>query len=93
MSANKKLPAETEPNARQVGGDHYKKNTVDCPNCGVALEHWDIYGQRDGLLYGVTRYLWRWQDKNGVEDLEKARHFIDKMISVASRREAKGKER
>jgi hypothetical protein len=31
MSMNEKLLAEIEPNARQVGGDHYKKNTVACP--------------------------------------------------------------
>jgi hypothetical protein len=34
-----------------------------------------------GFLWGNgIKYLARWQDKGGVEDLRKARHYIDAMI-------------
>jgi hypothetical protein len=30
----------------------------------------------------ITRYVERYRDKNGVEDLRKARHFLDKLIEL-----------
>ena len=36
-----------------------------------------------GFLQGnVIKYLCRYRDKNGVEDLRKARHYLDKLIEV-----------
>jgi hypothetical protein len=28
----------------------------------------------------VIKYITRWQDKNGLEDLYKCRHFLNKLI-------------
>jgi hypothetical protein len=36
----------------------------------------------------ITKYLFRWRQKGGVRDLEKARHFLDKYIETAEKREA-----
>ena len=33
-----------------------------------------------GLLFNVHKYLHRWQDKNGVEDLDKAQWYLEKLI-------------
>jgi hypothetical protein len=39
--------------------------------------------QFKGFLWGnVIKYIARWQDKGGVEDLRKARHYMDKLIEV-----------
>lgn len=35
----------------------------------------------------IRKYLWRWKDKNGVEDLKKARRCLDQMIEVAEGQE------
>lgn len=62
-------------NARQVGGDHYKTG---------GEEHWDRVA-RLGLDYfqaQVTKYVERCWRKNGIEDLKKARHFLDKYIEL-----------
>lgn len=62
-------------NDRQVGGNHYQKHVV---------QHWDIVAMY-GLDYfqgQITKYVMRWRDKGGVEDLEKARHFLDKYIEL-----------
>ena len=66
MSANKK----------QIGGTHYKK--------GSGEEHWDRAWRLkyDPFQYIITKWVERWRDKGGVEDLEKARHAIDKYIEV-----------
>lgn len=69
-------------NDKQVGGGHYKT-----PG---AVEHWDIVVQHDlDYFQGqITKYIMRWRDKNGVEDLEKARHFLDKYIELAQAAES-----
>ena len=59
-------------NETQVGGTHYK----------TGFQHWDLVLML-GLPYlpaQVTRYLSRWKKKNGLQDLEKAYHYINKMV-------------
>lgn len=63
-------------NERQIGGDHYKKG---------GEEHWDRQWRLYGLGYFVgciTKYVERYHDKNGIQDLEKAKHFLDKLIEL-----------
>lgn len=39
-----------------------------------------------GFLRGNTfKYLWRYPDKNGVEDLKKARWYLDQLIAEMGR--------
>lgn len=63
----------TSANERQVGGQHYSSTS--------GLQHWDLiekYGV--GYLEGcATKYLQRWKLKNGLQDLEKAAHYIQKL--------------
>lgn len=61
-------------NTKQVGGDHYAK--------GGEFQHWDLisYNFGAGYLIGcATKYLTRWRDKNGVQDLQKSLHYIEKL--------------
>lgn len=65
----------------QVGGDHYSKNVI---------QPWDVIEQY-GLNYfsgNVLKYLLRYRDKNGVEDLKKARHYLDKLIEYTGEDES-----
>lgn len=67
-------------NDRQVGGDHYKRASVD-----GGEEHWDRQFRLFGPGYHIgqiTKYVERYRFKNGREDLEKARHFLDKLIEL-----------
>lgn len=61
-------------NKRQVAGSHYRKHG--------ALQHWDIVLRFDlDYFQGqITKYVMRWKDKNGVQDLQKAAHFLEKYI-------------
>lgn len=62
-------------NDTQHGGDHYK---------GKAIQPWDyIEANNIPFLEGsAIKYLTRWRDKGGVEDLRKALHFIQKRIEL-----------
>ena len=63
-------------NAIQVGGGHYKSR----------YQHWDFVLQVLAARYlegNITKYMTRWQKKNGLEDLKKASHYLDKLITLA----------
>lgn len=66
-----------KPNDMQIGGNHYKK---------LEYEHWDFVTDvtfSDSYLKGCcSKYIVRWRDKNGIEDLQKALHYLDKIISL-----------
>lgn len=52
------------------------------------LECWDvILDQEMNFLEGnILKYLWRYKEKNGVEDLKKARVYLDKLISEVEKK-------
>ena len=62
-------------NEEQIGGRHY----MDKP-----FQPWDfIVGNKMGYLEGnIIKYVSRYKEKNGVEDLIKASHYLDKLIEV-----------
>lgn len=59
----------------QVGGDHYKKMPIQ----PVEFIHKNNIPYLEG---NVIKYVTRWRDKHGVQDLEKAKHYIDLLISL-----------
>lgn len=80
-------------NARQEGGDHYKvKAAIECPHCLQAIEHWDIAwsARWDFFQYCITKYVFRWRYKRGVEDLKKAAHYLQKYIELLEKDEGEG---
>jgi hypothetical protein len=66
----------------QIGGTHYINKAVQPWD---AMQAWMTPEQFAGFLMGNSiKYLARWQEKGGVEDLCKARHYLDKLIEVAT---------
>lgn len=63
-------------NKRQVAGSHYAKHGE--------LQHWDVvdHFNLDYFQGQITKYVMRWKDKNGIEDLKKAQHFLEKYIEL-----------
>lgn len=58
--------------AKQVGGSHYKR----------ACQPWEIIEEWE-LNYwagNIIKYVLRYPYKNGVEDLEKAAHYLEYLI-------------
>jgi hypothetical protein len=58
----------------QVDGDHYVKCAIQ------PLDY--IMANKLGFVEGnIVKYATRWQDKDGVVDLKKARDYLDKLIA------------
>ena len=80
VTQSKPFVPSTKADDLQVGGDHYK-------NMGVqpwkAMESWMTPEEFRGFLKGNSiKYLARCNSKGGVEDVKKARHYIDKLVEV-----------
>jgi len=59
----------------QTGGSHYK----DCKIQPVEY----IHGNNLSYLQGnVVKYVTRYKNKNGIEDLEKARHYLELIMEL-----------
>lgn len=68
-------------NTKQIGGTHYQKSIQPWD----AMQAWMSQEEFEGYLSGnVIKYMARWRDKNGVEDLRKAQHYLAKLIEVIS---------
>ena len=63
------------PNDIQVGGTHYKEQDI---------QPWDaIHAGGLGFFSGnVVKYVARHNQKGGINDLRKARHYLDKLIEL-----------
>lgn len=61
--------------------DHYQNiagvETIDILNDVVK----DLPGKQAAMLWNSMKYLFRFQKKNGVEDLKKARNYLDYLIA------------
>lgn len=62
-------------NEKQIGGKHYKD---------FKMQPWDVVLDWElGYLDGTAlKYIARWREKNGLQDLEKAIHFLEKLIET-----------
>lgn len=58
---------------------HYAGHTgIECKTAMESMLGTDAY---TAYMQGCAfKYLWRWRDKNGIEDLKKARECIDNVI-------------
>lgn len=62
----------------QVAGNHYKQLPIQ------PVEY--IHANKIGYFEGnVIKYVSRWKDKNGLADLEKAKHYIELLIELESK--------
>ncbi len=69
-------PVETSTLSRQVDGAHYEK---------MGIQPWEIIA-KNGLDFwegSALAYLLRWKTKDGLIDLDKAIHYIDRIKELA----------
>ena len=62
-------------NRHMIGGTHY----ID-----MSIQPFEII-EKNGLNFfegSALKYLLRYKYKNGIEDLEKCKHYIDKLIEL-----------
>ena len=63
----------TKPLSEQIGGDHYRQGSIQ-PIEYIHANDMDFFSGN------VIKYITRWKYKNGLEDLNKAKHYIELLI-------------
>ena len=56
----------------QIGGNYYKK--------GIQPMEYSMKNGLDALQHTIIKYVTRFRDKNGLQDLHKAKHCIEMLI-------------
>jgi hypothetical protein len=72
VSANIEL---TRPLSQQIGGEHYSRQRIQ----PVEFIHANDLGFCEG---NCIKYVCRWKYKGGIQDLEKAKHYIEMLIDM-----------
>lgn len=67
---------------------HYTGGEIECID---AIEEAikDLKGSEAWNTGNVIKYSWRWKNKNGVEDLQKARFYLNRLITQLSSESSK----
>ena len=67
---NKGLLEEAFPQNKQIGGNHYKT---------FRIQPYEFISKNDLSFFqgNVIKYVCRYKTKNGIEDLEKIKHYCD----------------
>lgn len=70
----------------QEGGDHYRTQAIQ------PVEY--IHANKIGYFEGnVIKYVTRWKLKNGIADLEKAKHYLELLIELETKDAAVSQEK
>ena len=67
----------------QIGGTHYKKFAIE----PIEFIHRNGIGFCEG---NAIKYLVRWREKGGKQDLLKARHYIDLLLELGNEQVSEG---
>lgn len=58
---------------------HYTQGGVECIDALEAATI-NLKGIEAVCTANAIKYLWRWKEKGGIEDLEKSKWYIDRLI-------------
>lgn len=80
MTHESQPPAPNNASSYQVGGEHYRKKRVQP---WTAMESWMTKEEFEGFLRGnVIKYIARYKDKDGLNDVYKAKHYLERLIEL-----------
>lgn len=70
-----------------INPDHYRQGKVECID---AIESATVNktGIEAACTANIIKYLWRYESKNGLQDVKKARWYLDRLISVLEQQQA-----
>ena len=64
-----------------VNPKHYKSDKgLECIDCIEGVVQ-DLVGVEATDTGNIMKYLWRWKNKDGVNDLKKAKWYLDHLIA------------
>jgi len=67
---------------------HYTAGAIECIDA-LAAATVGLEGLEAVCTANAIKYLWRWKHKGGVEDLRKAKWYIDRLITETLKQENK----
>ncbi|MAJ43717.1 MAG: hypothetical protein CBC83_02270 [Flavobacteriales bacterium TMED123] len=79
IDPNPRLDVVTKP-------EHYNQAGIECIDAmkamtkGIPKCRENITAHQSYCWQNCFKYLWRWPYKNGIEDLKKARWYLDRLI-------------
>ena len=69
-----------------INPNHYKQGKIECID---AIESATVHKQGIEAVCtaNIIKYLWRYESKNGIEDVRKAKWYIERLLTVLERKE------
>lgn len=61
-----------------INPDHYRNGDIECID---AIKAALGSGFNSYLRGNILKYVWRYMDKGGIEDLKKARWYLNRLIA------------
>ena len=62
---------------------HYTQGAIECIEA-IKEATKGLLGIEAVCTANIIKYVWRWKFKNGIEDLRKARWYLDRLIDEVS---------
>ena len=59
---------------------HYTQGGIECITA-IEAACTGLTGQEGYCVGQVIKYIWRWKHKNGLQDLEKAKWYLERLIA------------
>jgi len=63
----------------KINPQHYQRNGMECIDAIEAAVQ-NLSGAEAYATGTAIKYLWRWKEKGGLDDLKKAKWFIQRMV-------------
>jgi hypothetical protein len=63
-----------------INPDHYKQGDVECIEA-LASATINLKGIEAVCTANAIKYLWRWKEKGGADDLRKAQWYITRLLT------------
>ena len=63
----------------KINPSHYKQGAIECIDA-IEAATVNKKGLQAVCTANIIKYVWRCEQKNGLEDLEKAKWYLNKMI-------------
>ena len=70
----------------KINPSHYQRDGMECIDAIKAAVQ-NLSGAEAYCTGSAIKYLWRWDEKGGKDDLNKAKWFIQDMVSDIEERE------
>lgn len=83
-SGKKHAPIQREP-ASNINPLYYRQGKIECID---AIESATVNKRGSEAYYvgNIIKYLWRYENKNGIEDVEKAQWYLNKLHAELTKR-------